>query len=167
MSETPPVITVAPAPLQTEPLVATEPVSIPAGFNWGAFWLTWIWGLSHGIWVSILLLFLDIGFVAVSVVSSFFGAAWVFSLVFLIINLLFGIWFGRSGNAWAWKRRGLRDAVSFARREKSWSTIGWLLGVLMWAAYLVSAFNNPGVTVDCSDGVSFTINGVEQCPQSE
>ncbi|MBS7532015.1 DUF2628 domain-containing protein [Hazenella sp. IB182353] len=33
------------------------------GWNWGAFFFTWIWGITHGVWISLLTLIPFVGWV--------------------------------------------------------------------------------------------------------
>lgn len=190
MVETPP------PPAQPEPAspplaVFQSPTELPAtegstkSFNWGAFWLTWIWGIGHGLWLCLLLI--PLAFSAflttlyqftVSFVDIFFGGnvsirlGWVVFGVVVIINLLISIWFGKKGNEWAWSRRGSRDSVTIQQREKVWTTVGWVFGALVivgWILTITSLISNGSKTTsaDCAPGVTLVVNGVDQCAKTK
>lgn len=199
--QTPPVVPLAPAdpnpqptpPTPVEPVTPVEPAqpaepvapvepvasTAPSGFNWGAFWLTWIWGIFHGVWVSILLIPLTLALTLTSFTSAIGGAViggtaasvnTGVQMVIYIIYLAISIWFGIKGTAWAWNRRGNRDLLIFQKREKRWALFGWIIGVLAVLASILSAAQqaNPSqATTECSEGLSFTIDGVEQCPNAD
>ena len=79
----PPTPPVAPQP----PAANTSGTSGPVpeeikGWNWGAFWLTWIWGIAHNVWIS------------------------------LLVFCLWPIWMivlGIKGNEWAWLTAPVRQ----------------------------------------------------------
>lgn len=84
------------------------------GWNWGAFWLCWIWGLGNKTYTALLGLL-----PGVNVVISFV--------------------LGAMGNRWAWQNRAWESVAQFREVQKAWSVFGWgmaagfLLGVLTLA----------------------------------
>jgi len=67
------------------------PQVVPGGFNWGAFFFGWIWGLNHR--KPILLLMIPASFVLHFIpVIGYFAA-----------SLGIQIWVGFQGNQWAWE----------------------------------------------------------------
>lgn len=155
---------------------------VPTGFNWGAFWLTWLWGIGHGIWISILLILLlvvtllvQLGTAIVSLFTSSPNSesahtiTWVVFGGVLIINLLVSIWFGVKGSNWAWSRRGQRDEATFAQREKTWAVAGWVIGILVilsWIPFISGLTKNTTSntnSIKCAPGVSIMVGDVEQC----
>lgn len=83
-------------------------------WNWGAFFLTWIWGLGNGTWLALL---------------SLLGPLNV-PMMFLL---------GFKGNAWAWKHGNWRDLAHFRATQKKWAFAGLIfLGVTI--LFLLSAF---------------------------
>ena len=82
------------------------------GFNWGAFFLTWIWGLNHK--KPILLLVLVVGFV------PFVGGR---------IHLGLAIWIGSMGNRWAWESGRFRTLDDMRATERVWTA--WGVGILI------------------------------------
>lgn len=82
------------------------------GWNWGAFWLTWIWGLGNNVWIALLALIPFVGIV----------------MAFVL---------GAKGNEWAWKAKEWKSVEDFRKTQKTWSIIGWILGGLAILALVV------------------------------
>ncbi len=76
------------------------------GWNWGAAGLTWIWGLWHGVWIS-LLFFIP------------------------VINIIMVIVMGIKGSEWAWKAQKWQSVESFTASQKKWKPWGILFFILM------------------------------------
>ncbi len=57
------------------------------GWNWGAFLLTWIWGIGHNVWIAL---------VALGGLIPYVG--WIISIVMAIV-------LGVRGNEWAWQNK--------------------------------------------------------------
>jgi hypothetical protein len=72
------------------------------GWSWGAFLLTWIWGIGNRVWIS-LLCFIPI-------------VNWVMPFVL-----------GAYGNRWAWEKGGWRDLKQFRRTQRQWAFAGLAL----------------------------------------
>ena len=89
------------------------PPEVAGGFNWGAFWLTWIWGIAHNVWLSLL----------------------VFALPWPVMNLVLGI----KGNEWAWQNRPFRSVQEFRDTQRAWDMWGWIaaLGSVVLTLLLV------------------------------
>ena len=89
------------------------------GWNWGAFFLHWIWGIGNGVWIALLSL---IPFVS-----------WVMMFVL-----------GAKGSEWAWAAKKWDSVEHFKRTQRTWALAGlalWIVGVVFWvlfsALYLV------------------------------
>ena len=83
------------------------PAEIPAEidrWNWGAFLLTWIWGVGNGVFISLL------------VFVPFFG---VLIMPFVL---------GAKGSAWAWRNRRWDSIEHFKRVQRLWA----IWGVVVW-----------------------------------
>lgn len=79
-------------------------VSVPAeiqGWNWGAFLLTWIWGIGNQVWIALLAL------IPVPLVS----------LAVMII-------LGMKGNEWAWQYKKWDSVDHFRRIQHTWMVWG-------------------------------------------
>lgn len=72
-------------------------------WNWGAFLLTWIWGLGNSTYIALLM------FVPV-------------------VNLVMIFVLGVKGSAWAWRNRLWRDVAHFRRVQRLWA----IWGVVAW-----------------------------------
>lgn len=87
------------------------------GWNWGAAGLTWIWGVYHGVWIS-LLTFIP------------------------IVNIVMVIVLGFKGNEWAWRSRPWESVERFVSSQKKWKPWGIVFFVLMILG-LISSILNP------------------------
>jgi hypothetical protein len=89
------------------------------GWNWGAFLLTWIWGLGNNVWVSLLMF--------VPVVN---------------VVMLFAL--GIKGNLWAWQHRRFSGVTQFKQVQRVWALVG--LGVfIVELALFVLWLHGPGM----------------------
>ena len=71
--------------------------ALPAGidrWNWGAFWLNWIWGLGNNTFVALLM------FVPLA-------------------NLIMPFVLGARGSAWAWRHKRWDSVEHFERVQRS------------------------------------------------
>jgi hypothetical protein len=78
---------------------------VPPGvktWNWGAFFLNWIWGIRHGVWISFL------------VFIPFFNLIWIFIL-------------GAKGSEWAWQKGDWKSLEEFKKTQRRWSIAGFIV----------------------------------------
>ena len=93
-----------------------QPADIPAEvdrWNWGAFLLTWIWGVGNGVLVSLL------------VFIPFFG---ILIMPFVL---------GAKGSAWAWRSRRWDSIEHFKQAQRAWAIWGaalWVGGIVLIVA---------------------------------
>jgi|GEM_PF-2322837 len=88
-------------------------------FNWGAFFLTWIWGIGNNSYIT---LFAFLAYFVASVANSL-G-------VVLPFCLAFNIYCGVMGNQWAWKNKTWESTEYFNRVQKRWAIGGVLFFIL-------------------------------------
>jgi hypothetical protein len=81
------------------------------GWNWGAFFLHFVWGIAHSVWVSLLV------FVPVA-------------------NLVMPFVLGAKGNLWAWQHRRFESIDEFKQTQRVWAWVG-LAVFLIWCGILV------------------------------
>ncbi|HEX7364391.1 MAG TPA: hypothetical protein VF366_04395 [Dehalococcoidia bacterium] len=97
-------------------------------WNWGAFFLTWIWGIGNKVWIS---------FIAIAPFP---------------IGLAMGIVLGIKGNEWAWQCKKWDSIEHFRHRQRIWIywgiaaflapfvfILGWILiivGLLGYYGYI-------------------------------
>lgn len=74
-------------------------------WNWGAFFLTWIWAIGNSVWIGLLAL---IGPIA------------------LIMAIVLGI----KGNEWAWKSRKFDGVQQFKQVQAAWTKWGVILFIV-------------------------------------
>jgi hypothetical protein len=102
-----------PAPDYTSGLGALS--MLPAelkGWNWGAFLLTWIWGIGHNVWIAL---------VALGGLIPYVG--WVISIVMAIV-------LGVRGNEWAWQNKKWDSIEQFRKTQRTWMWWGVSMLVL-------------------------------------
>ena len=80
-----------------------------AGWNWGAFLLNWIWGVSNGVWISLLCLIPVVGFI----------------MIFVL---------GAKGNEWAWQNRKFESIEQFKAVQSAWAK--WGVGLFLLSLVL-------------------------------
>ena len=87
-----------------------EPAEIPREldrWNWGAFFLNWIWGIGNSTWIALLTFVPVVGFV----------------MIFVL---------GARGSRWAWRNRAWRDAEHFRKTQRAWA----IAGLAIWLAVI-------------------------------
>lgn len=95
-------------------------------WNWGAFLLSWIWGIGNSVWISFLTFI------------PLFGIIWIFVL-------------GFKGNKWAWEKGRWDNLDHFKRVQRNWSIAGfivWGCFIIFWAILffiLIHIMNNNWV----------------------
>ena len=95
------------------------PAAVTDRFNWGAFLLTWIWGLGNKTYITLLIL--------LTMVLAFIPFV---NLVSGIAQLALAIWFGIKGNEWAWKNKKFASVEVFHEYQKKWAIAGTILAIL-------------------------------------
>lgn len=88
-----------------------HPEEVPAEiqkWNWGAFFLNWIWGIAHNVWIA-LLCFIP------------------------VVNLGVAIYLGLKGNELAWKAKAWESVEQFLHKQRQWSK--W--GIIIFCASIV------------------------------
>jgi len=98
-------------------------------WNWGAFFLTWIWGIGNRVWLA---------FIALAPLP--------------FVGLAMGILLGIKGNEWAWQCQKWDSVEQFRHRQRVWMywgiaaflapfvfILGWVLiiiGLLGYYGYI-------------------------------
>lgn len=73
------------------------------GWNWGAFFWTWLWAVAHNVWIG---------------------------LIALIFTFPMNIVLGIKGSEWAWQSRKFESVEQFKATQKKWTIWGWVFAVL-------------------------------------
>lgn len=77
-------------------------------WNWGAFFLNWIWGAANGVYIAFLM------FVP-------------------LVNVVMIFVLGAKGSEWAWRKERWRDVEHFKRVQRLWG----IWGFVAWAVVIV------------------------------
>jgi len=83
------------------------------GWNWGAFLLSWIWGIGNSTYIALLM------FVP-------------------LVNIVMMFVLGAKGNKWAWQNRTWRDVDQFRRTQRKWAISGIVLVFVVMPLFFVS-----------------------------
>ena len=92
-------------------------------WNWGAFLMSWIWGLGNSTYIALLCLI-------------------------PVVNLVMIFVLGAKGSAWAWKNRKWESAEQFTRGQGLWTAFGlglfagYAVALVFLIIALVITFNN-------------------------
>src|SRR5438445_9581862 len=95
-------------------IVAGQPLNQPAEippeldhWNWGAFFLNWIWGIGNSTFIALLALI-------------------------PVVNLIMIFVLGARGSGGGWQNRAWRDAEQFRKTQRNWAIAGlvvWVVGI--------------------------------------
>ena len=87
------------------------------GWNWGAFFFNWLWGVCNGVYWPLILLIPYVG--------------WSISL-FVMIAL------GLKGNEWAWKAKSWSSVAEFKRVQHKWAVAAlWIFIVSIVLLFII------------------------------
>lgn len=110
---------------QTTPTTSTTSSDLPPeihGWNWGAFFLTWIWGIANKVNFAFLSLIPIVGFVIM-------------------------VMLGLKGNELAWKNRKFENIEQFKAVQKKWAMWAWIaLGIIVVLTIITTVFTYRKVT---------------------
>jgi len=82
-------------------------------WNWGAFFLSWIWGIGNGVWIA---------FIA------------------FILGIIWSIVLGIKGNEWAWQHKKWNSIEHFQKTQRTWAKWGiglFIAGVVIGIIYAI------------------------------
>lgn len=74
-------------------------------WNWGGFWLTWVWGIANSTWVALLAL-----------------------IPFVNIGVAF--YLGYKGDQLAWENKQWYDEAHFREVQRKWALAGWVITII-------------------------------------
>jgi hypothetical protein len=87
-------------------------------WNWGAFFLNWIWGIRNKTYI------------AFYVVIPVFG----FIMMFVL---------GMKGNEWAWQNKRWESIEQFQREQQHWSMWGIRVAIILLILAIIGFILNP------------------------
>lgn len=95
-------IPVSPVNVQSSAVIVPEGIG---GWNWGAFFLNWIWAIGNKSWIGLLALVPGLG-------------------------LIMGIILGLKGSEWAWQHRKFESVDQFKAVQKAWAKWGLIIFII-------------------------------------
>lgn len=108
--------------VENQPVATTQELPKDlGGWNWGAFLLTWIWGIGNQVWWGLLAL-IPIGFVQLGV----------------------AIYLGVKGNELAWQARKYESVAQFKETQKKWAIAGlivFIVQIILIAVFMAVVFS--------------------------
>jgi hypothetical protein len=88
-------------------------------WNWGAFLLTWIWGIGNQVWIALIALIPIVGLI----------------MMFVL---------GAKGNEWAWEKRRWDSVESFHSTQRKWAIAGLIVYGVFILIGIISAVAGGG-----------------------
>jgi hypothetical protein len=119
---------------------ATVPAEIDR-WNWGAFFLNWIWGIGNNTFIALL------------VFVPFFGLVMPFVL-------------GAKGSAWAWRNKRWDSVEEFKRIQRKWTRWALIL-IAACIAGIVALFMAISAMLKTSDAYQLSLKALEASPEVE
>jgi hypothetical protein len=99
------------------------------GWNWGAFFLNWIWGIGNSTWIA-LLCFIP------------------------LVNIVMIFILGARGNEWAWRNKTWDSVEHFRKTQRTWKRWGvalFIIGVVIGVIYaIIAAVSLMGMGINVS-----------------
>lgn len=105
------------------------------GWNWGAFFLNWIWGIGNSTYIALLM------FVP-------------------LVNLVMPFVLGAKGNEWAWQNRVWRDVNHFKRAQRNWAIVSFSLLFIVFPLMCIPLFS-----VMKGEAYNLSLNEIERNSQ--
>lgn len=97
-------------------------------WNWGAFWLTWIWAVGNKVWFGLLLipLFLYISLLLPNIKELMEEGLWW--IIFLpAIYMLLWLYIAVHGDKLAWEKTKVRSIAEFKKTQHKWAVAGFII----------------------------------------
>jgi hypothetical protein len=112
------------------------PAEIAGGWNWGAFYFQWIWGLNHRTYITLITLGLAV--LSGGISAAMGGRNNPVGALLGLANFGCAIWFGIKGNEWGWQNRRFESVEHFRTVQRTWGW--WALGVFIATIILCGIF---------------------------
>jgi len=77
-------------------------------WNWGAFWLPWIWGIGNGTYIALL-------------------------AMIPIVNIFMAFYLGRKGYELAWKNKSWSSVEELNRVQKKWGKTAFIISIVFYS----------------------------------
>jgi hypothetical protein len=122
------------------PQANAKPQALPPElrrWNWGAFLLSWIWGLGNRSFVTLAIFIPALALIATPLLAP---DAPELRAAAVAANLVLLAFFGWRGNAWSWRHRHWDDAAQFQTAQKRWAYWGFISWGAIGATVLLLTF---------------------------
>jgi hypothetical protein len=107
------------------------------GWNWGAFLLSWIWGLAHNVPLALLMFVPG-------------------------VNIVMWFMLGAKGSAWAWQKKRWQSIEEFKKKQKTWSVAGFIAIPVVVLLGIAGSFNDNKVNTADVVGENSTTAEMEE-----
>ena len=104
-------------------------------YNWGAFFMAWIWGLCNGMPTNIIVITIVLCILSYVPIIDFVAAPFALGLL---------IWNGTQGNKWAWAHNNRGSVEKFNEYQKKW--VFWPL-IITGAFILIAVVAAVGIAL--------------------
>lgn len=101
----------------------TKPLHL-SRWSWGAFVLSWIWGIFNGCWWMLLI---KLGTFLLGALAAFIPFA---PILVTLMDFCISIFFGVKGTEWAWNNRSWNSIADFNQTQDTWNKVGLILFIL-------------------------------------
>ncbi len=95
-------------------------------FNWGAFFLNFIWATFNGAWKEFWPVFL------IMIVVCFLSYIPILGFLFAILNIILAIYVGKHANSWAWYGKKWESLDKFVSVQKVWGISSPFVFLILW-----------------------------------
>lgn len=99
------------------------------GWNWGAFFLTWIWGIGNNTWMALLMFIPYVNFV----------------MPFVL---------GAKGSEWAWRNKHWQSVEQFKSTQRTWAIIGAVVFAILVVLGVIAAVIDAANTANTTAGMT-------------
>ncbi len=114
-------------------------------WNWGAFFLTWVWGLIHKAPWTLVFLILPLYIACIAFLFPYgMGECLFASILFILLSLAYialAIYLGFNGTKIAWNNGCFNSVVHACESIRKWNIAGFVVFALGLAAYILMCEN--------------------------
>jgi Cytochrome oxidase complex assembly protein 1 len=101
-------------------------------WNWGAFFLNWIWGIGNSTYIA-------------------------FLMFIPLVNFVMPFVLGAKGSEWAWRNRAWRDVAHFKSAQKKWA----LWGLATWVVFIPAIVSIPFAVMKHTDAYVLALAAIQ------
>lgn len=113
-------------------------------WNWGAFWLAWIWGIFNRTYIALLALL-------------------------PIANFIMPFYLGAKGNELVWKNNSWISVEEIRLTQKKWAIAGWFIAIVMYLIMgirIIDAYKIDKINASLTDKVMIELKKKRGCEKA-